>query len=104
MEGSPSKLGPGAFVELKEYSYRENLTAMQSVRFLRPCCEDDQHLDIVAGRATSSRTTCFRTCARAAALLVWTVLGKCWSMRGATAESPRLPSSIWTSSAENHKQ
>ncbi|XP_077553962.1 juvenile hormone acid O-methyltransferase-like [Haemaphysalis longicornis] len=49
MEGSPSNLGPGPFVELKEYSYRENLAAMQSVRFLRPCCEGDQHLDVGCG-------------------------------------------------------
>ncbi|KAH9371910.1 hypothetical protein HPB48_003325 [Haemaphysalis longicornis] len=49
MEGSLSNLGPGPFVELKEHSYRENLAAMQSVRFLRPCCEGDQHLDVGCG-------------------------------------------------------
>ncbi|KAH9371912.1 hypothetical protein HPB48_020357 [Haemaphysalis longicornis] len=51
MEGSPSKLVPGLFVELKEYSYRENLTAMQRVRFLRPLLRRRQHLDIGCGRA-----------------------------------------------------
>ncbi|XP_077557038.1 juvenile hormone acid O-methyltransferase-like [Haemaphysalis longicornis] len=49
MEGRPPNLRPGPFVELKEYSYRENLKAMQSVRFLRPCSEDDQHLDVGCG-------------------------------------------------------
>lgn len=49
MKRSICNIGPVPFTKLTEHTKRENLNAMDSIQFTRPCSEGHQHLDIGCG-------------------------------------------------------